>query len=105
MSGDSVSTDITFYMSRRAVWRLHEEARKRQCSLGYLFRGWAYDLARVERPKFDLAGQPLIRSFSVGLGEGVYAALASVADRLGVPRETIGELVASYVEEDANVGA
>jgi hypothetical protein len=100
-----MNTDHVFPMSRRSMWRLHQEAGKRQCSLGYLFRGWAYALAHTEKPVFDLAGQPLTQSFDVGINDDVYAALVSLADQLDVPRETIGELVASYMEEYAYAGA
>lgn len=100
-----MSTDQTFLMSRHAIWRLCETARNRQCSIGYLFRGWAYELAHAEKPRFELSGQPLDRRIGVGIHDDPYAALVSVADRLDVPRETIGELVATYIEEDANVSA
>jgi hypothetical protein len=100
MSRDVVNTDTTFHMSRGALWRLHAGAKASGMSPGQYFRGRAYRLANADRPRFDLSGEFLARTFHVGLNEDVYAALISVADQLDVPRETIGELVASYSEEE-----
>jgi hypothetical protein len=100
-----LNTDSTFFLSRKAVWRLCEEARQLGCSACYLFRGRAYALAHAENPKFDLGGQPLTCAFGVGINDDVHAALISVADQLDVPRETIGELVACYIQEGAYVEA
>lgn len=105
MSRDVVNTDSTFPVSSRALWRLHAGAKASGMSPGRYFRGRAYRLANADRPRFDLSGEHLGRTFHVGISEDVYAALISVVDQLDVPRDTIGELVASYVEEEAECPA
>ena len=100
-----MNTDTTFRMSRRALWGLHAGAKAAGMSPGQYFRGRAYRLANADGPRFDLSGEYLARTFHVGLNEDVYAALISLADQLDVPRETIGELVASYIEEEVDCPA
>jgi len=58
------------------------------------FRNRANALSRMSNPKFALTGAPLTREFQVDLSPRVYSELVSLCSRLGVPKESIGEMVA-----------
>lgn len=96
-----MNEDTAFKVSNGAFARITSEAKARGVSVGHLFRGRAYRLAHADNPRFNVSGQHLGRTFHCGVNSDVYAALVSMVDQLDVPRDTIGELVCTHVEEYA----
>jgi hypothetical protein len=91
-----MNADSQFMLSRDALTKLHDEARRMGLPIGATFRRKAYAAARARKPGFRLSGGNLERTFTAGIHPSVYAGLVKLSARLGVPAACVGELVASF---------
>lgn len=91
-----MNADVQFPISRDALTGLYNEARRMGLPLAAAFRRKAYAFARASKPEFCLSGGDLERTFTAGVHPHVYAKLVRITERMGVPVQCIGELVASF---------
>jgi hypothetical protein len=91
-----MNPDIDFALSTSALRKLHADATALGLTTAKTFRKKAFALSRDTAPQFDLSGEEPSRVYHVGVHEGVMRGLGHVAQRMGVSKETIGELVACY---------
>ncbi|MFM0391939.1 hypothetical protein [Paraburkholderia phytofirmans] len=96
-----MNADSQFMLSRDALTKLHDEARRMGLPVGAAFRRKAYAAARARKPEFRLSGGNLERIFTAGVHPNVYTGLVDLTKRLGVPVACIGELVCTHISEDA----
>jgi hypothetical protein len=85
----------------RVSYKAHTETREEATAQGltmypYLRRK-AHTLVRTGDPKFNINGDDLLRTVEIGLSDHAWERLRAFATDLGVPEETIGELLCSFV--------
>jgi hypothetical protein len=97
----ATDSERKFRVSREGQRLISQQAARENQSVAAIFRRKASKLVRAARPQFNPPGHSLDRELVVGLAPEVHAALVDVVYRLHVPRSTIGELVVSFIEEDA----
>lgn len=88
--------DSVFLLSSRAWWGLVHEAKVTGYSIEQVIRDRAYRLSLEAKPAFRVSGGELVREVRVGIIHEVLDRLEAMCERLNVPVETLGELIATW---------
>jgi hypothetical protein len=91
------NNDTEFKLSPHSVRQLHNDARTAGLAAQRVFRDKAHFLRLDPEPRFSLSGEELTSKYHVGIHPSLYRDLQAVAERMGVPEDTIGELIVSYI--------
>lgn len=93
--------DSVLMLSSRAWWDLVHEAKVTGRSVEQVLRDRAYRLSLATKPAFRMSGGEIVREVRVGIIHEVLDRLEAMCDRLDVPVESLGELIATWHEEVA----
>lgn len=98
---DRYVPDSVFMLSYAAWWRTVARAKRSGVSVQQVLRDRAYRLSLEAKPVFNVPGGELVREVRVGIIPEVLDRLEAMCERLGLPVESLGELIACWAGEEA----